>query len=178
MYNLAGQIVALKSGQKYTDFVTDRILVPLGMNQSSFGGAVEGGKLADPYISVPGSPAQKFGYGFQQVPDDWIGAAAGGLLCSARDVAIWMGYLLRLAVDDMKAGDAKIIKPTTFKEIMRARCLTEDTLLAFPSKSGESVFGETSPATYALALWRCHYRGFDLMYHGGEQHPPERDNAH
>lgn len=167
MYQLAGQIVALKSGRKYTDFVTDRILVPLGMDHSSFGGAVEGGKLADPYISVRGSPPQKFGYGFQQVPDNWIGAAAGGLLCSAGDMAIWMRYILRLAADNLQDSDARIIEPATFREIMRARCLTEYTLQVFPSAPGECAFQEISPATYALGLWKCHYRGFDLLYHGG-----------
>lgn len=167
MYSLAGHIIALKSGQTYTDFVTHRILIPLGMTSSSFGHAAEGTKLATPYIAEKGSPAQKFGFGFHIARDDWIAAAVAGLNCTAGDLGTWMQYLLRLASGRLEAGDAAMIRPETFKEIMRSRCLYEDTLLIFPSSPGESAFPEISLATYALGLWRCHYRGFDVMYHGG-----------
>ena len=143
-------------------------MTPLGTKQSFYGHAPEGSKVATPYVAVKGCAPQKYGYGFHNVPENWIGAGAGGLLSSPHDIAIWMSYLLRLANDEMREEDPVIIKPETYKEIMRGRCLTDDTLLAFPSAPGESAFPEVSPAIYALALWRAHYRGMDIAYHGGE----------
>ena len=142
------------------------------MLHSYFGKAPDATKVALPYVAIRGLPPQAYGYGFHDVPDNWIGAGAGGLLCSAKDISIWMSYLLRLANNNLRAEDPVIIKPETYQEIMRGRCLSGDTLLAFPAMPGESAFPESSPAVYALALWRSHYRGVDITYHGGKRRSP------
>ena len=138
------------------------------MVNSSYGHARDGSKVAKPYLAVRGCPPQEYGYGWQSAPDDSIGHGATGMLSSAKDMATWMAYLLRLSNETLRPEDPVIIDPDTFREIRRSRILTDDTLLAFPSKAGESAFPESSPNAYALALWRCQYRGFDMAYHAGK----------
>jgi CubicO group peptidase (beta-lactamase class C family) len=86
---LLGPLVARVSGMPYRDFVTQRILAPLGMRSSVWADTdVPKGRLATGY--VPGTAGLS-----RQAP--WrLGAmeAAGGLFMSLRDLARWAAFQL------------------------------------------------------------------------------------
>lgn len=86
-YELAAHIIEEISGDTFPGFVTAKILHPLGMRSSYFGSPPDQSKLATPWLSSPGCPPQKFGFCFQNTPSNWIGHAAGGLLCTASDLS-------------------------------------------------------------------------------------------
>lgn len=85
-YALLGLVVEHCSGMPYRDFVTERLLTPLGLTSTGFDASVvPAGRLASGYRR--GSDA-----GWQEVPFDPYGAFApmGGLFSTVRDVGRWI----------------------------------------------------------------------------------------
>jgi CubicO group peptidase (beta-lactamase class C family) len=85
-YALLGLLVEACSGTRYRDFVTDRLLTPLGMSSTGFDDTVlPADRLATGH--------RRGDDGWQPVPHDPYGAFApmGGLFSTVRDLAHWIG---------------------------------------------------------------------------------------
>lgn len=170
-YELSAHIIETFSGTMYPDFVTEKILHPLDMRHSYFGTPPSGSQLATPYIAAPDLPPQKCGFCFQNTPSNWIGHAAGGMLCTAEDFAKWLSYLLRLANNTLIPEDPLIIQPKTFQNITRGRIATP----SIPITDADAIGPPASE--YALGVWTNRYGDHDIIYHTGSfLQPAEQHN--
>jgi CubicO group peptidase (beta-lactamase class C family) len=90
LYIVAGEVVARVSGSSFEDFLEQRVLKPLGMEDctATASRARADSRQATPHILVDGR-LQTASAGIQDVV-----SAAGGVTCSARDMARWMSMLL------------------------------------------------------------------------------------
>ena len=111
-YATLGRIVGNVSGERYQDYIRDRIMRPLGMTATTYDFAA-----ADPARRV-------IGYRWQdnrwlREPDMADGAfgAMGGVVTSANDYAKWVGFLLSAwpARDGPEAGP---VRRATIREIV------------------------------------------------------------
>jgi CubicO group peptidase (beta-lactamase class C family) len=85
-YALLGLLIEACSGMSYRDFITDRLLTPLGLSSTGFDdAALPTRRLATGH--------RWSGDGWQPVPYDPHGAfaAMGGLFSTVRDLARWIG---------------------------------------------------------------------------------------
>lgn len=106
MYTVVSLVVERIAGVPYIDFVTERIIKPLGMTSSTYNGtaAQAGGNLADGYALVNTSDTT-IGRGwagivqlpipFWPAPEDLLHwAGPGGVLSTATDMVTWLKFLL------------------------------------------------------------------------------------
>jgi D-alanyl-D-alanine carboxypeptidase len=102
-FPLLGMIVERASGQPYTDFVTSRILKPLGLAATRFkdAGEVVPGR-ADGYIFRDGV----FRRGERLRPA--VIAPNGGIMTTASDLASWAASVL----------DGRLLKPASLREML------------------------------------------------------------
>ncbi|HEY2414845.1 MAG TPA: serine hydrolase domain-containing protein [Pirellulaceae bacterium] len=107
-YILLGGIVEKVTGEKFGDFLQQRILSPLGMKHSRFGSpdglpsparGYNGFALGQPEPAIPEGPG-------------WI-EAAGGLWASASDLLRW----------DLALTSGKILKPESYELMIKPRQL-------------------------------------------------------
>ncbi len=108
-YIVLGGVVEKVSGQKFGDFLTARILRPLGMQHSRFGEPAGLASVATGYNAFaldPPEPAPREAAG-------WVDAA-GGLWASASDLLRW----------DLALAIGKVLKPATFEQMTAPRKLT------------------------------------------------------
>ena len=101
-YIVLGGVVEKVSGQKFGDFLTQRILKPVGMEHSRFGEPGEMASVATGYNAFaldPPGPAPREAAG-------WIDAA-GGLWASASNLLRW----------DLALATGKVLKPETFEKM-------------------------------------------------------------
>jgi CubicO group peptidase (beta-lactamase class C family) len=93
--DVLGRLVEVVSGQPLDEFFAQRILAPLGMNDTSFG--VEGEDLAALYVAEPGTRKavrnEAFGAVGRGRPDCLLGG--GGLVSTAADYHRFTQLLLR-----------------------------------------------------------------------------------
>jgi CubicO group peptidase (beta-lactamase class C family) len=109
-YLLLGRVVEKVSKESLGEFLTRRILKPLGMNHSAFG---PGGDLqgrAHGYTSFAVGPQEPA----PTEADGWL-HAAGGLWASAPDLARWNLALL----------EGKVLKPESFRLMTTRRKLAD-----------------------------------------------------
>jgi CubicO group peptidase (beta-lactamase class C family) len=90
LYIVAGEVVARVSGKAFEDFLEQRLLKPLGMEDctASASRAPAGSRRATPHVLVDGE-LRTASAGIQDVV-----SAAGGVTCNARGMARWMAMLL------------------------------------------------------------------------------------
>lgn len=108
-YIALGAIVEKVSGRSFGDFLTERILKPVGMQHSRFGEPDGLASVATGYNAFaldPPEPAQREAAG-------WIDAA-GGLWASASDLLKW----------DLALAGGKVLKTATFEQMIAPRKLT------------------------------------------------------
>ncbi len=88
-YGLLGQIISKVSGQHFQDYVIDKILRPLGMNDCEF-----------EYEKIPN---EKLAFGYRWEDNQWKPeallndgsyASMGGMICTIDDFAKYMSFLL------------------------------------------------------------------------------------
>jgi len=156
LYLVAGQLIEAVSGQRWEEFVTDRILKKAGMSGSNVlhSAASAGGNVAATHARVDGRvrPIAPF------VSDNTN--PAGGINSSAEDMAKWMNVLL--AGGKLDDGTALISE----------RTLREITSIVTPLAPPRNVPPELAPqrhyfAGYALGLNIRDYRGARMWTHTG-----------
>jgi CubicO group peptidase (beta-lactamase class C family) len=150
-YSMAGYVVGERSGTTWERFVTERILVPLGMNSTCFG--VEEMKSSGDY-SVGYVNLLDFEH-----PDRYgVGVSAtfspaGGIVSNVEDMVKW----LALNLGDGTAGDRRLV--TT--EQLRILHTPHTDLSSDPDADRVTYQG------YGYGWWAETYRGYNHVYHGG-----------
>ncbi len=148
MYMVAGEVVAAASGMSWDDFVTTRILRPLGMERAntSVDLIAEGEDAAWPHQEFDGEvrpiPRRNF---------DNVGASAS-LNLSVEELAIWMR--LHLGTPGEVDG-IQLLSPATARELHRAQNRVPDAGLT------------GSLQAYGLGFQLSQYEGRRVSQHGG-----------
>ncbi|MDI1280535.1 serine hydrolase [Brevundimonas sp.] len=165
MFVVAGEVLAAASGQRWEDFVQDRILDRVGMTDT-----VPMASLADPQKSaLPHArtgPPLRYQGPMRPIADsiaaiwNWdSAAAAGGICASAVDWSKWIA--VRLAMGALPDG-SRLFSEETAKEMWRPNVIvtsSEGPTAALP--------GRAIASTYAMGFQVQDYRGERLVSHGG-----------
>lgn len=153
MFLAAGEVIAAVSGMSWADFVESRILTPLGMDRTVT-------STADlPGMENVATPHKNFTHGVE--PIEWynwdIMAAAGGLISSVSDMALWL---------EVQLGHGESDGVQLFSEASSWEMWTVHTPLAVSAGSRAS-----SPSThfrgYGLGWSLNDDRGRLILSHGG-----------
>ena len=118
-YELLGEVITRRSQRPYRDLVAERILVPLGMDSSSFDPADAGSRMAQGHDppAFTDAPAPS--------PDRMKATDADGGLCSTvEDLAHWVALQLR-AHRGTEASGPQILSGDTLAEMHRPRRLLD-----------------------------------------------------
>lgn len=149
MYLALGEIVARLSGKPWSQFVTDRVLAPLGMTHSSatgLGGIPPGAPTVEPHARVAGKVSP-----ISLVPRPPYGA--GGINSTSRDLATWMQFLL----GDGTWNNAKLLGP----QVINA---TRQPQIATPSIY---MYPDAVLSSYGLGWFLSDYHGHLIVQHAG-----------
>ncbi len=156
LYIVAGEVVSRASGQSYESFVQNRIFAPLGMN--CFAGEIDLTKLEN--VAIPyGYTDEKLSPVERNKISGKITASqpAGGLVCNAEDMTIWLNTQL--------AGGVGQNGVRIFSQAQRDEMWQAQTIL--PIGKTESELDGTHLKAYALG-WRVEdMHGFKLVSHTG-----------
>src|SRR5271163_657803 len=157
MFSGVGEIIELKSGKRWEDFVRERILSPLDMNTTTY---TISEMLKSPDHGVPyeekrdsfelyNGPYYEYNVGEAQ---------AGGIISNIDDLSHWLIALM----NDGKY-DGKQILPA---DVLKA---TLQPAISLPNSTGESQgYWELFNAAYGMARETASYRGHLLTMHGGD----------
>jgi CubicO group peptidase (beta-lactamase class C family) len=155
LYIVAGELVEALGGMPWADFVTQRILAPLGMQETA--PALARVNLADNVASAhdrrDGRPVV--------VPHDSLpnGLAAGGLVTSVADWSRWM----RVQLDSGRiAGDTRLWSPTQTRAMWQPEISR-----SIPDPAPGLAALRPNFSAYGLGWGLRDYRGFKLVSHDG-----------
>ncbi|KZV71816.1 beta-lactamase/transpeptidase-like protein, partial [Peniophora sp. CONT] len=150
MYMTTQHILTTYTGS-FTDFVRDRIFLPLNMTSTTYSPseAIDSGKGTQHW----GNNGRLIPWWFQDNTTELI-AGAGGIISSAQDMTHWVQMLLNGGVD-----------PATNKRILSSAIIEAVTL-------GRTVMvgtgtSDTSIQAYGMGWSRGSYRGHELIQHNG-----------
>lgn len=156
LYVIAGEVVARVSGMSFEDFVEQRVMQPLGMNDcvATLDRAGKRAVLAKPHVR-DGDSVRKTTTRLSSIV-----AAAGGITCSARSMTKWMTFLLNRGV----TGDGRrILSEAQFAELVRPVTLLPSTpylaehagahLSAYALGWGVSTFAGDLAWSHGGAVW-------------------------
>jgi D-alanyl-D-alanine carboxypeptidase len=113
---ILGRVVEKVSGEPFGQFLSQRILKPVGMNHTMYEPDPGGAGFAQGYTSFALSPPEA------AVPEEkgWI-AAAGGLYSTPSDLAKW----------DLALIAGKVLKPESYKLMTTSRQLADGRLTGY-----------------------------------------------
>jgi CubicO group peptidase (beta-lactamase class C family) len=152
LYLAAGLVIERLSGRSWDDYVTERLLRPLGMTRASttIRALEREGNVAGPHMRLGG--------GVRVVPYRNIDNAgpAGSINASALDMAQW----LRFQIDSGRVGGQRLLAPAQFAEMWRGRAVVQDPLL-------RTLFGPGDMAEYGLGWFLWMHRTHKVVMHGG-----------
>jgi len=155
LYLVAGEVIEAVSGQSWEDFVSARIVKPVGMATSNVrhSDAVRGGNVATPHARLEGQvrPIQPF--------DSDNTNPAGGINSNAQDMAKWLAVLLARG---RLADGSRLFAETTWRQLT-----TIVTPLSTNPPPPELAPQRANFRGYALGLNAVDYRGQKLLTHTG-----------
>lgn len=155
LYTVAGEVIQAVTGRTWEQFIAERILRPLGMQDTRVGhsGAAGGGNVATPHDRIEGvvQPIDPFA-------TDNVNPA-GGITASARDMAKWL--LVQL-------DSGRVAGKEPLFGIRSSRDLTA---IVTPLRTSV-ITGDLAPLStrfngYALGMNVRDYRGAKLLTHTG-----------
>jgi CubicO group peptidase (beta-lactamase class C family) len=156
LYLIAGLVIEEVSGKSWEDFVTERILAPVGMTTSNVRGtmAEQPGNVAATHAMVDGKLQI-----VKPMSSDNSNPAAG-INSDAVDMAKWMTVQL----DSGRIGDsgARLFTRETARQLWRVV-----TPMPFGEAPPELVPGQPNFSGYALGLNARDYRGYKMLTHTG-----------
>lgn len=158
LYAIAGEIVAVKSGQSWEDFVAARIFAPLGMRGcASAPSRADAATMATPHVAVDGK--------LQTVPllDIAAVAPAGSIVCSVNGMARWMETQLAHGVIPPGVGAAPGAR--LFSADRSREMWTAQTPLPVSGKRAELT--RTHLSAYALGWGVEDFDGYLRVSHNG-----------
>ncbi len=154
LYIVAGLVVEAASELSFEDFLEQRLLQPLGMDDctASFGRAAARAEKAVPHLEVDGEIVTTY----TGLKGD-TGSPAGGITCDAPGMARWMQFILGGGVTP--EGE-RLISEGQF-----AQLLAPVTLTATPGYLSAHTGAELS--AYALGWGISTFHGQPIHSHGG-----------
>jgi len=160
MYYVSAYLVEKLAGQKWEEFVQQRIFDPLGMTASNFKPEPpkEGQLNAKGYRvdrdeagGAKGLLPTPFGLHTELSP-----GAAGALFSTLADLIQW----LKVHVNDGKVGEVRIVSPDNLKQMHLPHTITPG------GGINEALMGNTI-FTYGMGWFIEPYRGYTVISHGG-----------
>lgn len=155
LYLVAGEVIEAVSGQTWEEFISSRILEPVGMTGSNVrhSDATEGGNVATTHARVEGKvrPIKPF--------DSDNTNPAGGINSSATDIAKWL--IVQLDSGLVSSGDT-LFKPSTTRQLWSL--VTPMPIGRYPPELAPM---EPDFRGYALGFEVREYRGHKLVAHTG-----------
>ncbi|HXE90660.1 MAG TPA: serine hydrolase [Terriglobales bacterium] len=155
LYLVAGEVVEELSGQSWEDFVSERILKRVGMNDSNVrhSSAANGGNVAATHARIEGVVRVIAPFASDNTNP------AGGINSSARDMAKWMLVLLN---QGRLADGSRLYSEKTARELTSL-------VTPIPIADPEPELAALNPnfLGYALGLGVRDYRGKKVITHTG-----------
>ena len=153
LYVIAGEVVGRVSGMNFEDFLEQRLLAPLGMQDcaATLERAAPTAAKATPHVLTDGE---------LQITTSRItpvAAAAGGINCSARNMASWMLFVLKKGVT---ASGEQLISTAQFDQL-----LGPVTLVPGPAYLAEHAGSHLN--AYALGWSVSTFYGQPMVAHSG-----------
>ncbi len=152
-YAIGGEIVARVSGMPWDAFIRQRILTPLGMNETE---PLVASIVGKPNVAVPHA---HIGDSTRVVPirsTDVI-APAGSVWSSVSDMSKWMRFIL----DSGRVGNKRLISEATFTELVTPQIRAPMALYPALSASRPHAF------SYGLGWFIQDYQGQTVWMHTG-----------
>ncbi len=157
MFAAVGQIIEIKSGRKWEDFVRERIFTPLDMSTTCYTIA---GMLKQPDYGVP-FREKRDSFELYKIPyyEDTEGVApAGAIISNIDELSHWLIALM----NEGKYDGKQVLPPGVLKATLQPA-------IALPNAGGEALgFWELINSAYGMGRWTASYRGKLLTYHGGD----------
>ncbi len=150
-YTLAGRIIAAVTGQKWQDFLAERVFAPLGMVDAT---CYASQLYANPFVAWP--IVEKKGE-LQRAPlvkSDNVMHAAGGMGASAADLGNWLAYQITGKTSDGK----QLISPKLLEEVHAKHAIDD---------SAGGLVPELKRDGYSLGWFTGSYHGHPMLEHGG-----------
>ena len=157
MFSAVGQIIELKSGKTWEQFVRERILTPLDMNATTY-------TIADmtrhPDHGVP-FLEKRDSFELYKIPyyEDTEGVApAGAVISNIDEISHWLIALM----NDGKYNGKQVLPPDVLRETLQPA-------IGLPNALGESQgFWEILNPAYGMGRETASYRGKLITFHGGD----------
>src|SRR5436853_618123 len=157
LFTAVGQIIEIKSGRKWEDFVRERIFTPLDMSTTCYTIA---GMLKQPDYGVP-FREKRDSFELYKIPyyEDTEGVApAGAIISNIDELSHWLIALM----NEGKYDGKQVLPPGALKATLQPA-------IALPNAGGEALgFWELINSAYGMGRWTASYRGKLLTYHGGD----------
>ncbi|KAF9057542.1 beta-lactamase/transpeptidase-like protein [Panaeolus papilionaceus] len=164
MYETLSYLPQVLLGQTFESYIDEHLFKPLNMTSSTYSvaEAEARGTLADGFerdmqdrvcgrngTVIPGIPY------FQRPGEEYTWAGAGGVLTSARDLAIWASMLLNKGRHPYT--NEVVVPEEVIEHVAHGRSIT----------AGKPPYPEMSAQVYGAGQIRYSYQGHDLIEHGG-----------
>ncbi|PPQ91367.1 hypothetical protein CVT25_004134 [Psilocybe cyanescens] len=164
MYETLSYLPYILLNQTYESYIAQHLFNPLNMTSSTYsveeaearGTLVDGFQwdMQDLLHRINGTLVPTVPY-FQRPGEERTWAGAGGVLTSARDLAMWTSMLLNNGRH-----------PYT-NEVVVPEEIIEHVAYGRSVSHGKPEFPEMSPKVYGAGQFRYAYRGHDIIEHGG-----------
>jgi CubicO group peptidase (beta-lactamase class C family) len=157
MFAAVGQIIEIKSGKKWEDFVRERILTPLDMNTTCYTIA---DMLKQPDYGVP-YREKRDSFELYKIPyyEDTEGVAPAGAVISNIDE---LSHWLIAQMNDGKYNGKQVLPASVLKATM-------EPAIGLPNTLGEALgYWELLNPAYGMGRDTASYRGKLLTFHGGD----------
>src|SRR5690349_14641419 len=157
MFAAVGQIIEMKSGKKWEDFVRERIFAPLEMNTTNYTIA---DMLKQPDFGVP-YREKRDSFELYKIPyyEDTEGIApAGAIISNIEDLSHWLIALM----NEGKYKGQQVLPANVLKATLQPA-------IGLPNTLGEALgFWEILNPDYGMGRQTASYRGHLITYHGGD----------
>jgi len=157
MFAAVGQVIEMKSGKKWEDFVRERIFTPLGMNTTCYTIA---DMLKQPDYGVA-FREKRDSFELEKIPyyEDTEGVApAGAIISNIDELSHWLIALM----NEGKYSGKQVLPASVLKETLQPA-------IALPNAAGEALgYWEILNSAYGMGRQTASYRGKLLTFHGGD----------
>ena len=157
MFAAVGQIIEMKSGEKWEDFVREKILAPLDMNTTNYTIA---DMLKQPDYGVP-FREKRDSFELYKIPyyQDTEGVApAGAIISNIDELSHWLIALM----NEGKYNGKQVLPADVLKATLQPA-------IALPNTAGEAQgYWEILNSAYGMGRQTASYRGKLLTFHGGD----------
>lgn len=160
MYYATAYLVEKIAGQRWEDFVQDRIFSPLGMDASNFMPEPPQEEQINAYGYRVDRDEEGSAKGLVRMPfgrhTDLSPSAAGALFSTLADLTQW----IKVHVNNGAVGDVKLVSSDNLKQMHLPQTIIPG------GGFNEALLGNTI-FTYGLGWFVEPYRGYTLVQHGG-----------